>query len=222
MSHPRTAFEWAIYADATFAGLSTLIPIIGVDWLFEQIFRRRMPQSIAEYRNHKLLPFAKDHLNKSDAGCLKTLLMLPLILTIGLLKKLSRKILYFLTIKEAIDQINYYWHRAFLIDYMLSVGHLDNEESTRIARIAMDEVLEESVVSPLLQLAEQVVKRTRHIFRTLRGARKGTEDDVVAQKKSLMIERWGEFEAYFETIAARYDQAFQIISNRQVIEVTPQ
>ena len=102
---------------------------------------------------------------------------------------------------------------------MLSVGHLDNEEAAPIARMAMDGVLEKVVVSPLRQLAEQVAKSTRHIFRTLRGARKGTEDEVVAEKKSLMIEHWGEFEIYFEKIAKAYDQTFQEISNRQASEL---
>ena len=104
---------------------------------------------------------------------------------------------------------------------MLSVGHLDNEETAPIARMAMDEVLEETVVSPLRQLAEQIAKSTRHIFRTLRRARKGAEDEVVAEKKSLMIEHWGEFEIYFETVAKTYDHAFQEISQRQASEEFP-
>ena len=36
---PNTTFDWLIYADATFAGLSVLIPIPIIDWIFENIFR---------------------------------------------------------------------------------------------------------------------------------------------------------------------------------------
>lgn len=51
---PQTAFEWPIYADATFAGLAVLFPIPLLDWALEEYFRRRMPRTIARYRHHTL------------------------------------------------------------------------------------------------------------------------------------------------------------------------
>jgi len=219
MTQPRTAFEWPIYANATFAGLSILIPILGVDWLFEEFFRRRIPTAVAKHRGHTLAPFAVRAINKGDPltgeSCLRTCLTLPVILVYGLLKRLSRKLLYFLTIKEATDKISYYWHQAFLVDYMLLVGHLENEESALIARQAMDQVLQTTVTSPLHQLARQVATGTRHILKTLRRAKQGTEDEMVAQKKSLMIEHWGDFETYFKLVAANYEQLYHTIKNRE-------
>lgn len=208
---PQTEFEWRVYANATFAGLATLIPIIGLDWAFEELFRRRMVVSIAKYRGQNLPPFASNTLNSSNTTCLQSCLMLPVILTYGLLKKLSRKILYFLTLKEATDKLSYYWHRAFLIDYMLLAGHLEAEDSAQAARQAMDQTLENTITSPLYQLARQVINHTKHILRTLRRARKGVEDEVAQQKKSIMLEHWGDFESYLQTLAAEYNRLYQEI-----------
>jgi hypothetical protein len=128
-----------------------------------------------------------------------------------LLKRISRKIFYFLTIKEATDKVNYYWHQAFLIDHMLTVGHLDNEETARTARQSMDEVLRETTTSPLLQLAQQVTVGTRHVLKTLRRVRRGREDEVVEQKKSQMIQQWADFDDYFAALAVLYDQLYKKI-----------
>ena len=42
-----SGFDWRIYADATCAGLSVLIPLPFVDTAFETVFRRRIPGTIA-------------------------------------------------------------------------------------------------------------------------------------------------------------------------------
>lgn len=56
MTRPETAFNWAIYAGATLAGLSVLIPLPLLDVAFEQLFRRRMPGSIARARSRQIPP----------------------------------------------------------------------------------------------------------------------------------------------------------------------
>jgi hypothetical protein len=53
MPQPPAAFDWEVYANATFAGLAVLIPIPLVDWVFEEVFRRRMPAAIITYRNQE-------------------------------------------------------------------------------------------------------------------------------------------------------------------------
>jgi hypothetical protein len=125
-----TSFNWATYADATFAGLSALIPIIALDWLCEQYFKRRIPSAIAKSRGTTLPLAVQYELNKNHnrAGCVKSCLLLPILTGFWLLKKLSKKILYFLSVKEAADNVNYYWHQAFLMDYALTAGHLETPE----------------------------------------------------------------------------------------------
>jgi hypothetical protein len=214
MPQPHTEFDWAIYRDATLAGLAVLIPIPLVDWVFEELFRRRMPGAIARHRGRQLTPAVRNAFEIRNKSCLRTCLTLPVNATIELIIRLSRKILYFLTIKEASDKLSYYWHRAFLIDYMLQTGHLDTAESAQVAQQAMNQVLQ-ITTSPLNQLAWQVVMGTHHILRTLTKARRGNEDDVIQQTKSYLAQRWSDFTAYLTTLAARYDEAYRQISARQ-------
>jgi len=222
MPRPPTTFHWPVYANATFAGLSVLIPLPLVDWLFEEFFRRRILPDIISYRERQVDPAIIETLNKTDGileqGCVKGCFNLIVLLTYGLLKRLSRKLLYFLTIKEATDRVNLYWHRAFLMDYMLRANHLDTQTSAAIARQAMDEVIETTNTSPLLQLAQQVVTGTRHILRTLRRAWRGKEDEVIEAKRAQMVQQWGNFEVYFKALAERYDQLYQKFKAQQEAE----
>jgi len=110
---PRTAFDWKIYAQATFAGLSPLIPVPILDWIVEEYFRRRMPQAIAHARGYGLSREVVGVLNRGGESCLASCLVFPLRLLVEILKSLSRKLLYVLSIKEASDRISYYWHQDF-------------------------------------------------------------------------------------------------------------
>ncbi len=218
MTKPETTFHWAIYADATAAGLSALIPVPGVDWLFEQFFRRRMPGSIAGRRRQSLAPQIIKTLNRGETNWLKSCLLLPFQGLYWLLKKISRKILYFLTVKEAVDQVSFYWHQAFLIDYMLLEGHLESEATTAAARRAMERVLRDIHRSPLRHLAWELVENTRHLGRSFLRAlwrfRRGRDETLFEEKKSLLSRHWAEFTEYFENLATLYDQAY-IAERRQ-------
>jgi hypothetical protein len=215
MAQPQTSFDWPLYADATFAGLSVLIPVVIVDWLFEEFFRRRIPAAVARRRGQVLsLPIITALNRDIERSWLATCLLLPLLGLFWLLKRLSKKILYFLTVKEATDKVSYYWHWAFLIDYALSRGHLSDQASAQIARQAMDRALQIVPTSPLRRLANQVISNVHHIFRTLRGVRRGTEDEVVQQTKSQLAAHWADFAEYFRIVAQQYDQAYQALKDQ--------
>ena len=122
-----TAFDWAVYADATFAGLAVLIPIPVVDFIVEEYFRRRMPRDIAARNGRTLHPGLVIRLNRRRAdnqllGCL----LLPLRLVFYLFRNIFRTVLYALSVVDAADNLGYYWHRAFLINYAVRRGHLDD------------------------------------------------------------------------------------------------
>lgn len=222
---PNTAFDWAIYADATCAGLAVLIPIPIVDWLFEDFFRRRMPNAIAKRHGVKLADTVRDEFNRGDdtKTFLSSCLLLPLKGAYWLLKSVSKKILYFLTIKEAADQISLYWHQAFLIDHMIRAGQLEDREAAIIARRAMWALLEAKHTSPLRQLAQQVVAESNHVWRTLRDMRRGKEDEEIEERKVQIRRRWDEFKDYFETLAAAYADSYtvQLALAQQASELPP-
>ncbi len=205
---PHLEFDWGVYADATFAGLSFLIPIPFLDTAFEWVFNQRMPGAIARWRGRELSREVLAELNRNETGCMQSCLLMPFWLTIQLVKRLSKKVLYFLTLKEASDQLSAYWHRAFLLDYALIAGHLDDAASARRARAIIELLAHPAHISPLAQLAEQLTHGTRHIFRSLRRARTGTEDDSIEQKKNVMQAAWESFGDYFKDLAVKYDQAY--------------
>ncbi len=203
-----TDFDWGVYADATMAGLAVLVPIPILDWLLEEIFRRRMPQAIARQRGQRLSSAVAAELNKSNRRWWLTCLLLPVVGLFWLIKRISKKILYFLTVKEATDQVSLYWHQAFLMDYMLQQGHLEDEQSAAAARQAMWRVIKNSHRSPIWQLAQQIVSSSRHVARSLLKFRRGHEDELVQANKQRMRSSWQKFRGYFETLVPLYDQAY--------------
>jgi hypothetical protein len=201
-----TDFDWARYSDATLAGLSVLIPVPFVDDAFEGFFRRRIPGAVARSRGRTVSGEVRAVLDEEDAGkggCAA----LPLRLVVGLLKRLSRKLLYFLTVKQATDRLSYYWYRAFLMDHMLASGHLDAPASARVAHRAMEELLA-TTGGPLPRLARQVVTQSRNVWPALRRARRGEEADEVRQTRSQLERGWSDVAEHLRAMAARYDEVY--------------
>jgi hypothetical protein len=178
-----------------------------------------MPTAIARRRGVQLSRQVINEIIKEPVtlgGCLRAMFIWPIKMTWELLKILSKKILYFLTVKESTDQVSFYWHQAFLIDYMLLVGHLESVETAQIARQAMEKTLAAATTSPLSQLARQVVQGTGHIFRLLRRAKRGKAEDEALQKpKSEMRQHWADFSDYFKDLARRYYEIYQQLEASQ-------
>lgn len=212
MARAETAFNWATYADATFAGLSVLVPLPLLDAVLEQIFRRRMPGAIARARNRQLPPEIRRLFNRW--GCSPaSLLLLPLWLVFWFLKRLSKKLLYFLTVKDAVDSLNYYWHRAFLLDYMLRAGHLSGIAQAQRAEEALARTLADVGESPLTAVAREVVQQTRHVLRSLLTVlRRGQETDAIRPGRRAMDQTWDHFGTYLENVAARYQATYEALS----------
>jgi hypothetical protein len=219
---PCLDFEWRVYDDATFAGLAPLIPIPLVDWFFERFFRRRIVRRIARYRGRPLSPAVIAELNRTG-GCLATLLAFPVALIWRFVKSLLHTILYFLSIKSATDKLSRYWHRAFLIDCMLQQGHLDDLESARLARRALERTLTETSTSPMMGLARGVVASSHHVLRTLWRARRNEEDQEIAEKRSMLQQRWDELHDHLIGLATRYDTHYAALRRaaRESGEKTP-
>jgi hypothetical protein len=219
-AQPRTAFEWPLYVDATLAGLSVLIPILILDWLIEERFRRRMPAAVARHRRRTLSRDVIRVLNTSSGGCLTTGFGLLLRIPLEILKHLSRRILFGLTLNDAAYKLSYYWQRAFLLDYMLACGHLDTMASAFHARLAMEDALR-TAPTHLTRLARLVLQNTHHIGRILRrvrgASRRGTSaDDALAQQRATMRGQWAQYEADLRALAERYDHMYQARIGAQV------
>ena len=208
-TRPDVHFDWQIYADATFAGLSILIPIPLLDAAFEQFFRRRMPVAIARRHGLTLSLAVRQDLNRGRFSCLLACLTWPLLAIFMVLKRLSRNLLYFLTIKEASDQLSLYWHRAFLLDYMCQAGYLADEATAVPAAEALRETLDAILTSPDNELARQVLYLPQHLLRTQRQARRGQMDAEMEKARSLMARTWDSFGDHFIEVAQRYDEIYR-------------
>ena len=202
-------FDWRIYADATFAGLSVLIPIPIIDSIFEGFFRRRMPGVIAKARNRAVPEETLKALGATEGCTPLGCLIWPFKQLFALLVKISKKILYFLTIKEATDKLSFYWHRAYLIDYMMGHNHLAKDRPVIIARQALVATLSDTDTSPIVQLAKQVVGNSHHILRSLwQVARRKQEDDMLNDQASLIGKKWSDYADYWENLEARFEEMY--------------
>ncbi len=205
----RTKFDWLIYADATFAGLSLLIPIPLLDVAFAWFFRRRMIGTIAKRNGRSLPQPVMRQVNRYPDTWWRSCLTAPFALLLLFLKRLSRKLLYFLTVKEATDELSYYWHRAFLLDHMVRRGDLDKPETAVAALQAMNDVLAQHPTSPLQQLAAQILTGVSHVLRTaIRWVRRGQEDEVVQDTRATMAASWSDFADYFTSVAQEYEKLY--------------
>jgi hypothetical protein len=125
-----------------------------------------------------------------------------------LILRLSRKILYVLTIHEATRMLSYYWQRAFLMNYMIEAGHLNSLESAERARQAMDHVIEETS-SPLTSLAQHVVHNAGSVLRVTRHALRGRNEEVWSESRDMVSREWDSYATFFERLGQRYEQRYQ-------------
>ncbi len=210
-----TEFDWLVYADATFAGLAILIPIPFVDSLLEHYFRRRMPRDIARRHGRVLAPAVVREVNRNrSSGCLSGCLMLPVDLVIYVLRNLYRTVVYVLSVYDASEKLSYYWHRAFLLNYMISRGYLDTLPRAAVASAALHRTLEETRTSPMLNLAGEIIEFARTRISALMRAiyrfiRRREESAEVKRARTSIAAQWAEFRDYLLELAARYDATYE-------------
>lgn len=202
-------FDWLVYADATAAGLAVLIPIPILDWLFEQYFKRRMPGVIARRNGRSLTPAIRRALDAAPIGLWPGCLMWPVRLVLYVLKNIYRTLIFVLSVKDATDNLSYYWQRAFLIDYMARRGDLDSLKRAQIGGRALNQVLGSITTSPLTGLAQQIIERGRLTLRALlRWRRRHEEPAAVVESRAELAARWSALRGYFAGIAQRYNEAY--------------
>jgi len=204
-------FDWRIYADATCAGLSALIPLPLVDLVFETIFRRRMPGKISKARGSEVLPRTKIQLARplngslSWSGCLAV----PFMVVRYILRRLWRKIIYIFAVKDATTALTEYWHRAFLIDHMIRAGHLAPGADPDLAIRVYRHVLHEVDPSPLTGLARQTVANVRHVLRLLVRARRLGAAEVTKSLGEVLSSHWRVAEDSLNATTFRYNALYR-------------
>jgi len=203
--------DWVVYSDATMAGLSALIPMPFVDSGAERYFRLRMLRTIAARRGVVLHPRANRIVNRSYVDLWSRVggfLTWPVGFAVDLAARASRKVLYFLAVKRAMDSLSYYWQRAYLLDYMVRQRHVTSGRQLEAAARALDHVLDTHVDSPLSDLARQVVGASAGIVVNLRRMRLRRLEPPTIRPKDIMRDRWEDYADYFAVLREGYDRAF--------------
>jgi len=209
-------FDWRVFADATCAGLSVLIPIPLVDVAFERFFVRRMPASICRARGLEMSPSDLEILRRSDQPWMsaQSCLTVPLAAGLWLLKRLSRKILYFLTVREAVEELSAHWHRAHLLDHAARSGHLRPGAPAIVARLALEQTLEATNTSPLAGLARTTVRGAPQVLRLLLRARRQGPGEGVRAREAELERHWADVAGHFERMAQLYDVTYNSATTR--------
>ena len=216
-----TDFDWIVYADATFAGLAILLPFPFVDSWLEDYFRRRMPRDIARRRGRVLSKAAVREVNRERSqSFLRGCLLWPLEQIVYLVRNMYRTVVYFFTVVDATDKLSHYWHRAFLIDYMIARGHLDDPTRAAAAGEALRRVLQTVETSPMRNLAGELIEfasgqvrgLTRAFYRFLRHREETAE---FKHQRQTIADRWAEFGDYLPEVADTYEKTLAAVQFEQ-------
>jgi hypothetical protein len=206
----RTTYDWRIYADATLAGLTPLLPLPFVDLIFEATFRRRMPGAIAAAHDRPIAEEARQRFGRglgkllSLEGCLAV----PLGIVRYIIKKLWRKVIYVFAIADATSLLSAYWHRAYLLDHLIRAGHAAPDVDWQRSASVFETVLKSTDTGPLLGLARQTVRSAHRVVRLLvRGRREGAAE-VGDSLSSILGSHWQAAEASLIGIAVRYNAEY--------------
>lgn len=206
-----TTYDWRIYADATCAGLSVLIPLPLVDLVFETVFRRRIPGTIASARNSRIDPVTRVALARPAGGPLSLSGCLAVPIKVGryILRRLWRKIIYVFAVADATTALTEYWHRAFLIDHMIRAGHLAREADTDLAVRVFRYVMNEIDPSPLAGLARQTMASVQHVLRLLVRARRLGAAEVTKSLGDVLASHWRAAEFSLRESAELYNARYR-------------
>ncbi len=134
----------ALSVNAIFVGLCALVPIPFLDDLLRKLMMRGAYQAIAEHQAKTLPEPALNELTRGDRirvlGCLVGVVWYGI-------KKLSKKILYFLAVKDALDWAAEAAVRGEMVRLALARGALPDQHER--VRAAMDKAWKEHGGSPV-------------------------------------------------------------------------
>ena len=178
MSLPDPAAA-ALLRHALLVGLTPLIPVPFVDDVARVALRRRLVRGVAAEERVALGDDVVEALaGEPSGGCLGAL---PRLL-IYPVKKIFRKVFFFLEVKRAVDLVSTSWHYGWLLQVALRRGQLAPGTAGAAAlRSAIEGLLEESRVKPLERVLHEALRSSRGILqggadlmaRALRGTRRG-------------------------------------------------
>lgn len=135
MTTPNARNDLTILTHAVLIGLTPLIPIPFVDDAAQSYLQQRMVQDLARQHGLAIAPQVVSILLEgregcvgSAGGCLAEMVLYPI-------KKISRKVLYFLEWHRAVNLVTHAYYYGFLLDVALQAGWLSTNTPETAARV---------------------------------------------------------------------------------------
>lgn len=163
------------------AGACPLIPVpILDDWILDRV-RRRLVQRLAAARDLRLTSASLHRLADREVsdwsadgcvkGCLRQAVVAPVKFVYKhIVRKLFRKILFVLAIKDAVDEFSVTFHHAWLLRHAFDHGpEVDGFEASRDLRQDVDEVHKGLDPRPLESTVRSAFRHSRRLLRKSAG-----------------------------------------------------
>lgn len=139
-----------IITHAVLTGLTPLIPIPLLDDLVKSYFQKRMVRQLSAAHGRRLstadvATLTEERGNGCLTGCVWQVLAYPI-------RKIFRKVLFFLEWKRAVDLTSRTYHQGYLLDYALSEGWLAQPPHAKSAAeigAAIEDVCRNSPIKPV-------------------------------------------------------------------------
>jgi hypothetical protein len=206
----ESTFDWRVFADATCAGLTALVPLPFVDLVFEGFFRRRIPRAVAGRLGMNLDPEVEKELGRKpfEISMVHGCLWIPLRVFKYVLRRIWRKVIYVLAIADTVDQVGYYWHRAYLIQHVLRDEYVGSKQQNPVASVVFHQVLKEADTSPIKAAAKRVVRSVHRVLLLLRRARKRGSAQTLVDQEAIFKANWPGIEEALQTVVLRFESLY--------------
>ncbi|MEW6731700.1 MAG: hypothetical protein AB1489_10265 [Acidobacteriota bacterium] len=214
MSSMENANQRLILTHAVLIGLTPLIPLPLLDDLTKTYLQRRLARKLLAAHGEQLSvqeiqALADDPNGGCLSGCLSMILLYPI-------KKIFRKIFFFLEWKRAIDLVSRAYHHGYLLDYALQQGWRPPTPSAPQLRVAIDDVCREVGTSPIEHAVRATFNQSKEalknaatlLARSLQGIRKRPAAEEVAAAVEAVEEQE---ERQIEGVTARLQKNFEKI-----------
>lgn len=173
-----------IAAYSLVAGLCVLIPVPILDDWARDLMRKRQALELARRRGVELSDVDGKALacgyrpaspQGCAVGCLRSAVVTPIrFVVLGIFRKVVRKVLFFLTLKDVADTVSQTLHEGWLVHHALTLGALDGVTATATrtpagpvldVRRAIETACAEVDPRPIGKLATATVRGSRRIVR---------------------------------------------------------
>jgi hypothetical protein len=212
----ETGNQRGLVTYAIFVGLTPLIPVPVLDDLAQSYFRRRLVRMLAASHGRALGPEDFDALasERGGGGCLSGCLVQALVYP---LKKVFRKVFYFLEWKRAADLTSQTYHFGYLLNYALQPREggesLVALRGAVAVREAIDAVCREAPIKPVESAVFGTFRQSKRVLGSAAGLLSQTLRRVTGRRPDReQVERAietiePEEERELETVVTRMQKA---------------